>query len=136
MKKKSNNIVEENEQKFQEAMQKWLETKSKASWDTMFLCVLKCCQNICRKRLANKGLSAERINDTALDACCYCMEMIQKKGHKPDKLSSYCYLRCTCYILDKKQQFYDKSINVMSDFSEETEDFLINSIGENNYDEE
>lgn len=118
----------ESEEKFQIALTEWNLTKSNKSWKQMFSCVVNCCQNICRKRLANKGLSAERINDTAMDAAIYCMDCIKRLGHQPKKLSSYCWLRCTKEILSPQLQWSDKHMSVFSDYLAESEKEIENKI--------
>lgn len=88
--------------------------------------IYDCCFNICKRRLSNKGLSPERIQDTALDSACYCMDVIKRLDKRPRKLSAFCWSYCTFYILKPQTKFEDMNIRRMSDYSMETEEVILN----------
>lgn len=93
--------VEENEKLFQEAF-------DKGDWDTMWMCVLFACKNICKSK-AN-GIVINDLDEKALDATIRVMEKI-KTGFRPDKLSSTVYLYCIGRLYDKKAIRFERSLS-------------------------
>ena len=89
---------DENEALFQDAL-------NSGDYDTMWKCVFVACQNICKSILANRGYIAQEdeLYDLAMDSTIMVMRNISERGAKPNKLSSYCYLRCLCYCNGYKQ---------------------------------
>lgn len=109
--------VEENEKKFQEAF-------DKGDWDTMWMCVLFACKNICKSK-AN-GIVINDLDEKALDATIRVMEKI-KTGFRPDKLSSTVYLYCIGRLYDKKNIRWERS----SSFEESFENYAFITDEEN-----
>lgn len=138
MKRTPSKIVKEKEEAFQLAMSNWEKETNpllkKKYWDEMYERIIDCCANICKKRLANKGLTAERIQETWLDSANYAMDCITRLGNRPRKLSSYCYSYVTCYILKPQLKYEDMHIRTFSEYDEETEEVLLNKAVEDNND--
>ena len=110
----SNNIVDvkANEIAFQDAYQNWETTGDKIYWWKMWECVQKACANVTRSIYKKRGVIVpdEKLEDVVTDATAYCMKMIKEKKTHPAKLSSYVYLRCVCFINDKKDIEYNTHI--------------------------
>lgn len=87
------------------------------AWDKMFMLVINCCHNLAAKKLTGVTLDPDEFENRYMDAAMYVMEDI-KKGRRPQKLSSYCYLRVYKYLYDAKNQAYDRTLKV--DFSDKT----------------
>ena len=108
---------EQNEEEFQSAWenywhQKTSERELKAEWDKMFFSVLFACENICKSICTRRNIIIQDLDEVAMDSTIYVMKFI-KKGVRPKKLSSYCYLRCR-YILDApKKVWYEQHITQM-----------------------
>lgn len=126
----SNNIdINANEAAFQEALANFVKTNDKRYWNEMWFCMQKACANITKFIYKSRDVIVpdEVLEDVITDATAYCMKMIKQKGYRPTKLSSYVYLRCVCFINDKKDMAYNEHIVDMS-----AEDFLLykDKIGE------
>ena len=119
-KEENKKIAAENEQLFQDAFISWNncsdDISKKMYWDKMFYSVLFACQNITKGILAKRNVKREDSEDKALDAACYCMKFIAKGVH-PDKLSSYCYLRCVKFLQLKDDIFWDKNVQTFGDIT-------------------
>ena len=87
----------ENEEMFQKA---W----DNNDWDTIWLCTFRCCNNVAKSiyRRRNVIIPDEDFLEKITDATAYCVKFF-KKGVRPNKLSSYTYLRVLRYINDKKE---------------------------------
>ena len=117
---KTKEEIEQAERDFQDCLQKWsLNQDDKKSWDKMFFLVLDACTNIAKSKARNKHIPD--LEGKSLDSAAYVMEQI-KKGARPSKLSSYCYLRVVKYLLDVKTQFYERNVVLTDDFVNVTEE--------------
>lgn len=114
--------LEQREKEFQDAYDKWSETKEKKYWDIMFMRVIDCCHNIAAKKLVGVNIDPDEFENRYMDAAMYVMESILKGVH-PSKLSSYCYLRVYKYLYDPKNQNYDKTLKV--DFTDKSTETLL-----------
>lgn len=64
--------------------------------DDCFLMLYDACRNIAKTLC--KGIRNTNLEDDALDAAMYCIECMDRLGHRPEKLSSYCYLRVKKFL--------------------------------------
>ena len=113
--------IAENEATFQEAL---LENNTDKMWECCFIA----CYNICKHIYSKRGYIAQEddLYDKAMLSTMMVMRNIQERGAKPNKLSSYCYLRCLCHVngygcddkFTKKLNVALSNINV-SDYIEE-----------------
>ena len=73
-------------------------------WNTMWMCVHQACLNIAKSMYKKRGviIDDDELLEKVIDASAYVMKFV-KKGVRPDKLSSYCYLRVLRYVNDKKE---------------------------------
>lgn len=88
----------ENEEKFQKAY-------DEKDTDGMWFSVFAACSNICKSiyRRRNVIIPDDELYEKITDSTAYCMKFILNRGVRPEKLSSYCYLRCLRFINDKKE---------------------------------
>lgn len=105
---------EQNEARFQEAYNDWSANKDKASYDKMWFSIQFACENIAKSIYTKRNviISDEDLEEIILDSTMYVMKFINK-GVRPDKLSSYCYLRVRRFIDEPKKIWYDKNIMQM-----------------------
>ena len=105
---------EQNEANFQEAYNDWSANKDKASYDKMWFSVQFACGNIAKSIYTKRNIIIpdEDLEEIILDSTMYVMKFINK-GVRPDKLSSYCYLRVRRFIDEPKKVWYDKNIMQM-----------------------
>ena len=94
---------DENEKNFQEAL---TNNNSEGMWSSVFIT----CQNICKSILSKRGVivSEDELYDLTMDSTMMVMRNILERGVKPEKLSSYCYLRVLAYVNGYGQ---DKTLN-------------------------
>lgn len=94
---------DENEKNFQEAL---TNNNSEGMWSSVFIT----CQNICKSILSKRGVivSEDELYDLTMDSTMMVMRNILERGVKPEKLSSYCYLRVLAYVNGYGQ---DKMLN-------------------------
>jgi hypothetical protein len=93
--------ISENEAKFQEALNKWIETKDTKQSEIMFECIYAAATNIALSIYKKRGFEVagtDTVYNKAIDATLICMRNILQRGHKPSKLSSYCYTRVLSQI--------------------------------------
>lgn len=128
--------IQKNELDFQNAFDMYWHTETtpqgqKRQWDIMWMCVYYTCLNLCKKIYSSRNIIVEneRLYDNAVDSATYIMKFI-KKGVRPEKLSSYCYLRCRRYIDDPKQVWYDKNMKQMAQDKYKDTDMEIEDNGE------
>ena len=101
---------DENEKNFQEAL---TNNNSEGMWTSVFIT----CQNICKSILSKRGVivSEDELYDLTMDSTMMVMRNILERGVKPEKLSSYCYLRvlahCNGYGQDKTLNKLKKAIS-------------------------
>ena len=102
-----------NEEMFQKA---W----DNNDWDTIWLCTFRCCNNITKSIYKRRGviIPDEDLLAIVTDATAYCIKFF-KKGVRPNKLSSYTFLRCRRYIDDPKDRQWNEKISEIS-----VEDYL------------
>ena len=102
---------EQNEARFQEAYNDWSANKDKASYDKMWFSVQFACGNIAKSIYTKRNviISDEDLEEIILDSTMYVMKFINK-GVRPDKLSSYCYLRVLRFINEPKKVWEDQHI--------------------------
>ena len=105
---------EQNEARFQEAYNDWSKNKDKASYDKMWFSVQFACGNIAKSIYTKRNviISDEDLEEIILDSTMYVMKFINK-GVRPDKLSSYCYLRVRRFVDEPKKVWYDQHIMQM-----------------------
>ena len=105
---------EENEVIFQEAYNDWTTNKDKASYDKMWFSVQFACGNIAKSIYTKRNIIVhdEELEEVILDSTMYVMKFINK-GVRPDKLSSYCYLRVRRFIDEPKKVWYDQNMTQM-----------------------
>lgn len=117
----NNTCIEANETAFQSAYQNWEQTKDRKYWNEMWFCIQAACANVTKSIYKKRGviIPDDKLDDVVTDATAYCMKMIKEKKVHPMKLSSYVYLRCVCFINDKKDMEYNTHIVDTS-----AEDFL------------
>lgn len=110
----------ENEKNFQKLLLEYSNNSSDEIWKKMYLCVYYACLNICKSIFQKRNviIDNEDMIGFATDSSTYCMKFI-KKGVKPRKLSSYCYLRCRYFIDHPKRVWYDKNVVNMEEFYEQ-----------------
>lgn len=102
---------EENEAIFQEAYNDWTTNKDKASYDKMWFSVQFACGNIAKSIYTKRNIIVpdEDLEEIILDSTMYVMKFINK-GVRPNKLSSYCYLRVRRFIDEPKKVWEDQYI--------------------------
>lgn len=105
---------EQNEARFQEAYNDWSTNKDKASYDKMWFSVQFACGNIAKSIYTKRNIIVpdEDLEEIILDSTMYVMKFINK-GVRPDKLSSYCYLRVLRFIDEPKKVWYDQNMTQM-----------------------
>lgn len=105
---------EQNEANFQEAYDCWNKNKDKASYDKMWFNVQFACENIAKSIYTKRNIIVpdEDLEEVILDSTMYVMKFINK-GVRPDKLSSYCYLRVRRFIDEPKKVWYDQNMTQM-----------------------
>lgn len=84
--------IKANEATFQKAL-------TENDYDKMWECVFIACYNICKHIYSKRGFIAQEddLYDTTMLSTMMVMRNIQERGAKPEKLSSYVYLRCLCH---------------------------------------
>lgn len=87
----------QNESDFQEAY-------DKRDVNKMWWCVYITCLNIAKNIYKKRGviIPNERLLEVAIDGAAYCMKFVLGKNVRPEKLSSYCFLRVRRFIDDPK----------------------------------
>lgn len=102
---------EQNEARFQDAYNDWSTNKDKASYDKMWFSVQFACGNIAKSIYTKRNIIVpdEDLEEIILDSTMYVMKFINK-GVRPDKLSSYCYLRVLRFINEPKKVWEDQHI--------------------------
>ena len=103
----SNIDKNENEDTFQKA---WDDD----DWNTIWLCTFRCCNNITKSiyKRRNVIIPNDELLEKVTDATAYCIRFF-KKGVRPEKLSSYCYLRCLRFIQNPKDMWYEMNVTQM-----------------------
>lgn len=105
---------EQNEARFQTAYDEWTTNKDKASYDKMWFSVQFACGNIAKSIYTKRNIIVPDgdLEEVILDSTMYVMKFINK-GVRPDKLSSYCYLRVRRFIDEPKKVWYDQNMTQM-----------------------
>lgn len=105
----------QNEKDFQSAYDRWLVDNNKESYNKIWNCILVVCANIAKNiyKKRNVIVSDEDLEEVILDSTMYCIEFICNKKVRPEKLSSYCFLRVRCFIDNPKKVWYDQNITQM-----------------------
>lgn len=92
--------IDENEENFQKALEDYLEKPSmldKANAaERMYECIFTACTNLALSIYKKRGFSVagtDIVDEIATEATLVCLRNIEERGHKPAKLSAYCYLR-------------------------------------------
>lgn len=108
--------IEQNESDFQTAYDKYwheetTELGRKKQWDKMWMCVHYACLNLCKKIYKSRNVIVEDeiLYNNVTDSTAYVMKFV-KEGRRPQKLSSYCFLRCRKFIDDPKTVWHDTHI--------------------------
>lgn len=106
--------AKENEASFQSNYDLWQKTQNKRNWDNMWMSVYITCLNICKKIYKSRKviIEDEELVAKATDSAAYVMKFINK-GVRPEKLSSYCYLRCLRFIQNPKDMWYEMNVTQM-----------------------
>ena len=109
---------EQNEARFQDAYDCWSLAKEnndqkgiKDAYDIIWFSIQFACENIAKSIYTKRNVirSDEDLEEIILDSTMYVMKFINK-GIRPDKLSSYCYLRVRRFIDEPKKVWYDQHI--------------------------
>lgn len=109
---------EQNEARFQDAYNCWSLAKEnndqkgiKDAYDIIWLSIQFACENIAKSIYTKRNviISDEDLEEIILDSTMYVMKFINK-GVRPDKLSSYCYLRVRRFIDEPKKVWEDQHI--------------------------
>lgn len=112
---------EQNEARFQDAYNCWSLAKEnndqkgiKDAYDIIWFSIQFACENIAKSIYTKRNviISDEDLEEIILDSTMYIMKFINK-GIRPDKLSSYCYLRVLRFINEPKKVWYDQHIKQM-----------------------
>ena len=112
---------EQNEARFQEAYDSWSLAKEnndlkgiKDAYDIIWFSIQFACGNIAKSIYTKRNviISDEDLEEIILDSTMYVMKFINK-GVRPDKLSSYCYLRVRRFVDEPKKVWYDQHIMQM-----------------------
>lgn len=112
---------EQNEARFQSAYDCWSlakennDTKAiKDAYETIWFSIQFACGNIAKSIYTKRNviISDEDLEEIILDSTMYVMKFINK-GIRPDKLSSYCYLRVRRFIDEPKKVWYDQNMTQM-----------------------
>lgn len=124
---KSDMTLKERENQFQEAWQNyWHQATTKQEmkkwWNVMFERVLDVCHNLAAKKLVGISIDPDEFENRYMNAVMLIMNDI-KKGVRPRKLSSYCYLRVYKFLYDPINQFYDSQTTM--DFSDKENEYII-----------
>ena len=79
-------------------------------WNTMWMCVHQACLNIAKSMYKKRGviIDDDELLEKVIDASAYVMKFV-KKGVRPDKLSSYCYLRVLRYVNEEIERNQNES---------------------------
>lgn len=92
--------IQENERTFQEALSDYNNSKDTFSKgkaaEKMYECIYVACTNIALSIYKKRGFTVagtDKVYEAATEATLICMRNILQREHKPEKLSSYCYLR-------------------------------------------
>ena len=113
--------VEENENRFQEAYNDWNRSiankdpdMAKDAYETIWFSVQFACENIAKSIYSKRNVIVpeDELNEVILDSTMYIMKFINR-GVRPDKLSSYGYLRVRRFIDDPKKVWQDQHITRM-----------------------
>ena len=112
---------EQNEARFQNAYDSWSLAKEnndqkgiKDAYDIIWFSIQFACENIAKSIYTKRNviISDEDLEEIILDSTMYVMKFINK-GIRPDKLSSYCYLRVRRFVDEPKKVWYDQHIMQM-----------------------
>ena len=112
---------EQNEARFQDAYDSWSLAKEnndqkgiKDAYDIIWLSIQFACGNIAKSIYTKRNviISDEDLEEIILDSTMYVMKFINK-GVRPDKLSSYCYLRVRRFVDEPKKVWYDQNVTQM-----------------------
>ena len=112
---------EQNETRFQTAYDDWNRAKenrdpkgAKDAYDTIWFSIQFACGNIAKSIYTKRNITVpnEDLEEIILDSTMYVMKFINK-GIRPDKLSSYCYLRVRRFIDEPKKVWYDQNMTQM-----------------------
>lgn len=127
--------IEENERAFQEALSEYYnstDTSSKGKVaEKMYKCIYAACTNIALSIYKKRGFivaGTDKVHEVATEATLICMRNILQREHKPEKLSSYCYLRVLSAIncgpsafdrVNDKIEHTSPTSSTLNDLSEE-----------------
>lgn len=109
---------EQNEARFQTAYDEWNKAKEnhdqkgiKDAYETIWFSIQFACGNIAKSIYTKRNVIVpdEDLEEIILDSTMYVMKFINK-GVRPDKLSSYCYLRVIKFIDEPKKVWEDQNI--------------------------
>ena len=112
---------EQNEARFQTAYDEWNKAKenydpegAKDAYETIWFSIQFACSNIAKSIYTKRNITVpdEDLEEIILDSTMYVMKFINK-GVRPDKLSSYCYLRVRRFIDEPKKVWYDQNVTQM-----------------------
>lgn len=103
MKEKYDNSI------FYNAYNKWLETKEKCFWDTMFFEVIKCCESQAKKKA--KGIILPDLEGKSIDAACKAMQKIKDTLPDIKSLTNFCYWYVIGTIYDRPTAFHERCVS-------------------------
>lgn len=99
-----NNDVKALDDKWNSLIQSYPSTR-----DECFLMVYDACLNIAKSMC--KGVRNTHLDEDALDAAMYCIDCMDRLGHRPRKLSSYCYLRVKKFVYSQRRIREDREVS-------------------------
>ena len=112
---------EQNEARFQSAYNNWSLARenndqkgAKEAYEIIWFSVQFACENIAKSIYSKRNVIVpeDELNEVILDSTMYIMKFINR-GVRPDKLSSYGYLRVRRFIDDPKKVWQDQHITQM-----------------------
>lgn len=130
---------EQNEARFQSAYDCWSLAKEnndpkgvKDAYDVIWFSIQFACSNIAKAIYTKRNVIVpdEDLEEIILDATMYVMKFVNK-GVRPDKLSSYCYLRVRKFIDEPKKVWYDQNVTQMPQDNYKDIDMVIGDQNDN-----
>ena len=106
--------IDQNERDFQEALNIYVSEGSSekvaSAAEKMFTCIYNACTNIALSIYKKRGFvvaGTDKVDEAAMEATLICMRNIEERGHRPNKLSSYCYMRVLAEV-NKRDDFHTR----------------------------
>lgn len=119
----------EAETTFQKEMSLWEANGCRKDdhWNNMCILIFNCCSNIA-KRIC--GRFRDEVEDIANSGTYYCIDCIDRLGHRPKALSAYCYLRTSRFLTDPKKINNDQVIPDSYTYDADRDDTILDRIAD------